>query len=430
MRSEAWSEVQLGSLLRERPRNGYSPVESATPTDTLMLGLGCLMPDGFVPRQLKFAPAGDPTVKSALLTDGDVLVSRSNTRDLVGLAGRYRDVGRPCSYPDLMMRLRPTGALNPRFLELVLLNSKARRWFQANASGTSGSMVKITADVVCATPVPVVSPVEQARITEVLDTVDDTIRETEQVIAKLEQIKRGLLQDLLTRGIDDNGEIRDPEQHPEQFKDSAVGRIPTSWTSKSLRELAEVRSGIAKNEGVPVSNPVEVAYLRVANVQDGYLDLSEMKTLRMTRSEFQNYRVLPGDVLMNEGGDRDKLGRGAIWRGEFDPCVHQNHVFVVRCGPGLRPEFLDAWTGGTVAKRYFIVAGKQSTNLASINKTSIGRLPVAVPLLAEQDRSIAALDVVAAKLASETSELRKFRLLKKGLMDDLLTGRVRVPVSR
>jgi type I restriction enzyme, S subunit len=267
---------------------------------------------------------------------------------------------------------------------------------------------------------------EQRQIAEVLDTVDDAIRKTEQIIAKLKQVKQGLLHDLLTRGIDDNGELRDPDRHPEQFKDSPLGRIPKGWLACELTSLAEIRSGIAKNSNRGTHNGLPVHYLRVANVQDGYLDLREMSLLRIEREELERFRVLPGDVLMNEGGDLDKLGRGALWRGEYDPCVHQNHVFVVRCGSRIRPEFLDIWTGSAVARRYFMKTGKQTTNLASINKTGLGKLPVPLCSMHEQDRITGVLAGQDKRISVEQENLRKLRLLKAGLMEDLLTGRVRV----
>ena len=266
---------------------------------------------------------------------------------------------------------------------------------------------------------------EQRAIAAVLDTINDAIQKTEQIIAKLQQVKQGLLHDLLTRGIDDNGELRDPERHPEQFQDSPLGRIPNGWNPRLLHEVAEIRSGVAKNEGRAVRDPVLVHYLRVANVQDGYLDLSDMATICIGRAEVDRFRVLPGDVLMNEGGDLDKLGRGTIWRGEFEPCIHQNHVFVVRCGCDLLPEFLDAWTLTRRARNYFLVAGKQTTNLASINRTAIGRLPLVLPPRAEQRVLFERIAGAEKRSEAESANLRKLRLLKAGLSEDLLTGRVR-----
>lgn len=114
-----------------------------------MLGLGCLTPSGFRPLQLKNAPLSDLRTERAILNDGDLLISRANTRELVGLSGRFRAFGTPCIYPDLMMRLKPNGRITPEYLEITLRAPETRRQIQAAASGTSGSMVKISSSVVC-----------------------------------------------------------------------------------------------------------------------------------------------------------------------------------------------------------------------------------------------------------------------------------------
>ena len=212
------------------------------------------------------------------------------------------------------------------------------------------------------------------------------------------------------------------------FKSSEVGQIPSDWKLMVLVDLAEIRSGIAKNSNAAITNPVFVHYLRVANVQDGFLDLTEMSQLQVNRDDIKRYAVLPGDMLMNEGGDLDKLGRGALWSGEFSPCVHQNHVFVVRCGSSLLPAYLKAWTGSTAARKYFLLAGRQTTNLASINKTSLGLLPVPLPSSrAEQEAIAEALSDADALIESLDQLIAKKRLIKQGAMQELLTGKRRLP---
>ena len=203
--------------------------------------------------------------------------------------------------------------------------------------------------------------------------------------------------------------------------------IPEGWEVRSLRHLAAVRSGIAKNSKLKPANSISVHYLRVANVQDGFLDLSEMSVIEISRHDVNRYQVLPGDVLMNEGGDLDKLGRGAIWRGEYSPCVHQNHVFVVRCSSRLIPDYLNLWASSTPARWYFMTAGKQTTNLASINKTALGSLPVALPSKAEQEAIAEALSDADALIESLEQLLAKKRQLKQGAMQELLTGKRRLP---
>jgi len=207
-----------------------------------------------------------------------------------------------------------------------------------------------------------------------------------------------------------------------------VGLLPRDWQVGLLHELASIRTGIAKNSGAVLENPVVVHYLRVANVQDGFLDLSEMSQLKVRVGDVKRYAVLPGDMLMNEGGDLDKLGRGALWNGEFEPCVHQNHVFVVRCGSRLVPKFLSAWTSSAYARRFFMLAGRQTTNLASINKTSLGQCPVPLPPTKEEQHVIAeALSDADALIESLSVLLAKKRRIKQGAMQELLSGKRRLP---
>ena len=211
------------------------------------------------------------------------------------------------------------------------------------------------------------------------------------------------------------------------YKQTEVGVIPEDWEVELLSRLANIRGGIAKNSNVATSDPISVHYLRVANVQDGFLDLTEISKINISYTDLPRYMVLPGDVLMNEGGDLDKLGRGAIWHGEIDPCVHQNHVFVVRCKTKLIPEYLNIWTGTSIARRFFLITGKQTTNLASISKSSLGDLPVIFPSLQEQRAIAEALSDMDGLLAALDRLIAKKRDLKQAAMQQLLTGQTRLP---
>jgi type I restriction enzyme S subunit len=224
-----------------------------------------------------------------------------------------------------------------------------------------------------------------------------------------------------------SAEVKPGSLCPKRYKQTEVGVIPEEWEVKTLCNVAEIRSGIAKNSNISVRDPILVHYLRVANVQDGFLDLTEMSMIEVTRHDLKRYAVLPGDVLMNEGGDLDKLGRGSVWQGEFIPCVHQNHVFVVRCRSTISHEYLNIWTGTTTARRYFLVAGKQTTNLATINKTALGQLPVVLPRLPEQRTIAEALSDVDALLGTLDRLIAKKRDLKQAAMQQLLTGQTRLP---
>ena len=193
-----WEVLKLESLLNGRPKNGYSPKEVNEWTGTLMLGLGCLNEEGFEPLQLKNAPSNDLKIRAALLNDGDFLLSRSNTRERVALAGIYRHVGLPCIYSDLMMRLSLNEKTCNRFLELLLRHFPIKRQLTGSAQGTSVSMVKISSQTVIETVVALPNPTEQARIIECVDTYDTRIRAEEAYRDKLKLQKQGLMHDLLT----------------------------------------------------------------------------------------------------------------------------------------------------------------------------------------------------------------------------------------
>lgn len=166
---------------------------------------------------------------------------------------------------------------------------------------------------------------------------------------------------------------------------SDMPEIPATWTWASLEMIAEVGSGISVSQNRHVENPVELPYLRVANVLRGYLDLSEMKTIRLERDRVADYLLHVGDILFTEGGDRDKLGRGWVWEGQIDQCVHQNHIFRARLySPSLLiPKLISYWSN-TFGQHFFLEHGKQTTNLASINRGVLGRLPVPIAPAEEQ----------------------------------------------
>jgi type I restriction enzyme S subunit len=272
---------------------------------------------------------------------------------------------------------------------------------------------------------------ERSRIAEILSTLDETIEQTEATIAKYQQIKAGLMHDLFTRGLTPEGQLR-PErvQAPRFYKESPVGWFPKDWNIVMLGASAEIVSGVTLGSNTNHKGGVEVPYLRVANVQDGYLDLSEMKTVTVPQSYVERLRLRNGDVLMNEGGDFDKLGRGCIWREELSPCIHQNHVFRVRPQISvLRSEYLAYWCESEFGKRYFRLCSKQSTNLASINSSQLNRMPLALPTPEEQREMELRISGVNNQINSLRTDVFKLRNLKHGLTQDLLTGRVRVNLT-
>jgi type I restriction enzyme S subunit len=193
--------------------------------------------------------------------------------------------------------------------------------------------------------------------------------------------------------------------------------------------LAQVKGGITKDQKKQASQGFrEIPYLRVANVQRGYLDLSEVAIIRASEEDIEDLRLEPGDVLFNEGGDRDKLGRGWVWSGEIDECIHQNHVFRARIyTDDLLPKFL-SWYGNSSGQQYFFSEGRQTTNLASINSTKLRSLPVPVPPKAEQVRIVREVERVLS-LVDESeilvaADLKRCQRLRQSILQWAFEGKL------
>ncbi|MGF1767251.1 restriction endonuclease subunit S [Enterovibrio makurazakiensis] len=201
--------------------------------------------------------------------------------------------------------------------------------------------------------------------------------------------------------------------------------VPNGWERKPLEKVAEIQTGVAKGKK-GLKDPIEVPYLRVANVQDGNIDLSVVKTIQIERHQLERYSLQVGDVLMTEGGDFDKLGRGDVWQGQIVPCLNQNHVFAVRPNKQiLLPYFLATLSASNYGKTYFLSCAKRSTNLASINSTQLKEFPVLLPPLPEQ-RKIAQILSTWDKAITTTEKLiATSKQQKKALMQQLLTGKKR-----
>lgn len=161
-----------------------------------------------------------------------------------------------------------------------------------------------------------------------------------------------------------------------------------SWPWTTLGAIAEVKGGVTKDAKRQTdASFVEVPYLRVANVQRGRLELDEVTTIRVPPEQAEALRLEPGDVLLNEGGDRDKLGRGWVWEGQIEDCIHQNHVFRARLSGKFDPYFVSIHANSW-GQAWFDRHGRQTTNLASINLRTLKQLPVPAPSRDVQERLV------------------------------------------
>lgn len=246
----------------------------------------------------------------------------------------------------------------------------------------------------------------------------DELARCVQLLSLEQQLKASAMRELFTRGL--RGEAQ---------KELQFGPVPESWGEQPLSAVAEVQTGAAKGRKFEDADAIEVPYLRVANVQDGHLDLTEMKSLRIRKSEIARYRLRNNDVVLTEGGDFDKLGRGFIWRDELPLCIHQNHVFAVRTNANvLLPDFFAYLAQSPYGKAYFLQVAHKTTNLACINSTKLKAFPVLVPEPAEQRGIVEILTAIDKKAEIHRRRARLIEELFKSLLRKLIAGEISVSV--
>jgi type I restriction enzyme, S subunit len=269
---------------------------------------------------------------------------------------------------------------------------------------------------------------EQAAIVRFIDWANDrlerAIRAKRKVIALLTEQKQAIVHSAVTRGLDPSVPVR-PSGIP------WLGDIPRHWEVRPLKAVCQIQSGITLGKDYAGREVQEFPYLRVANVQAGYVKLSVVKTIHVPLIEAQRCLLKKGDVLMTEGGDPDKLGRGCVWEAQVVPCLHQNHIFAVRPDQSrLEPQFLATLMGTNYARAHFQSTAKQTTNLAATNKTKIGQLRLLLPCRDEQnnillslDAEVRPIDTTISRLGSEIDLLREYRTR---LVTDVVTGKLDV----
>jgi type I restriction enzyme S subunit len=305
-------------------------------------------------------------------------------------------------------------------------------WLCANSGwlqilGRGSTFMELSTDDLKSLKVPLPSLVQQEAIADFLDRetarLDALVAAKEGLLKLSAEKRRALITRALTRGLNPSAPLRDSGI-------PWLGQIPAHWKVKRLKLVAEVRGGLTLGKNYGLAQLAEYPYLRVANVQDGRLDLSEVTTVLVPKSEATSCLLQAGDVLMNEGGDADKLGRGCVWQGEISPCLHQNHVFAVRPNR-VSSEWLDLWTSTESAKSYFESRAKRSTNLASISGTNIKELPIPLPPVDERRAIRVHIISETAKLdALRTTAERTIVLLKErraALIAAAVTGQLNIP---
>jgi type I restriction enzyme, S subunit len=330
----------------------------------------------------------------------DILISRAGS---VGFSTLINHVPFTTIFASYLIRFVPSKNIEPRYIAHFLRSSEY--WQQISETSAGIALSNVNATNLSKISIPLAPLNEQKRIADKLDDflarVDACRDRLDHVSLTLKRFRQSVLsaatsgeltKDWRTEyeNLDIDSEIEDASTEFSFTDASCFGdfRFPICWTMTRLGEIAEISGGITKDSKKQNPADEELPYLRVANVQRGYFDLGEIKTIRVPQKRVDELLLKSGDILFNEGGDLDKLGRGWVWNEEIERCTFQNHVFRVRLHDELfAPKFF-SWYGNLRGADYFLSVGKQTTNLASINKSLLSALPVVVPPAPEQQEIV------------------------------------------
>ena len=338
-----------------------------------------------------------------ILKKGDVLISASTgSKSSIGKPARVRrDDG--VTFGAFCKALRPnTKLIDLDYFWFVFCRPEYRSYISNVVGGANINNIRNEHIDEFVIPLPPLAT--QKHIARVLEQADQLRKQAQQMESDLNQLAQSLFLEMF-------GDYR--KQPEDRFA--------------PLSSVANVVSGVAKGSDLKGKQTHIVPYIRVANVQDGFLDLSEMKEIEATQRDIKKYVLQPGDILMTEGGDFDKRGRGAMWSGEVKECIHQNHIFRVRFSNEYEPKFFKYYLRSSKVKLYFLRCAKQTTNLASINMTQLKALPIPKEDRKKQEQFVAALELIERQIKTVKSKGEYLEQVFQALMQRAFNGELTAP---
>lgn len=396
----------------------------------MAIGQRCVASNGFAPDYAR--PHSYRAMQNVLQPEsGDVLLNSTGTgtigRSVVFNApGRFIVDGHVTvlrSYPELA---------DARWLNAILRTPWLQRHLERFCYAGSTNQLELSRTPLRSSRLPTPGISEQREIGRIVDTLDTAIHKTEAIIAKLKAVKQGLLHDLLTRGIDAHGELRPPQSEaPHLYKDSPLGWIPKEWEPHGVLDVApadrqciltgpfgaELGQSDFRSEGIAV--------LRIGNVQAGFIDWNDIQYVTPEKARsLAKYQVREGDLLFARQGAT--TGRNALADSAAEGVLINYHIIRVAVDhKKCHPEYLYAAFNSSTAKGQVDQAKGRGTR-EGINSAQIASLTFGLPQPHEQRIAVERMNSINASIVHEANLLQKLHLQKSGLMDDLLTGRVRV----
>ncbi|HIF9273387.1 TPA: restriction endonuclease subunit S [Photobacterium damselae] len=412
---EGWVQSNLGTLVGIQSGNAFKS-EDFVGYGIPVIRISNIKTSGHVSLGNSIYAQFSEKLERFKVGNGDILIAMSGAT--TGKVGRYKSndyaylnqrVGKFVNKNNNLVSMDYVHHITSKdsFIESVLIDAVGGA--QPNISNNQIESIQVLFP-----PLP-----EQQKIAAILTSVDDVIEKTQAQINKLKDLKTGMMQELLTCGVGVDG-----KPHTE-FKDSPVGRIPKGWDVDIIGNLFLVQLGKMLSKASKVSDS-PMPYLGNKNIQWGRFALDDIETMDFTEKEKHKFSLKRGDLLMCEGGE---VGRCAIWMDEITNCYYQKAIHRLRpinsmYDPVLLMEYMKFAKQSGLLVDYI-----SQTSIAHLTKEKLVSIPVPVPTQVEQQEIVMILKAISKRINSAELKLSKNIQLKKALMQDLLTGKVRVNVD-
>ncbi len=383
-----WGLKRLGTVFEER-REKVSDKDFAPLSVTK---------NGILPQLDSAAKSDDGENRKGVRKGDFVINSRSDRKGSSGVAAQDGSVSL------INIVLKPKG-IEPRYCEHLLKSNGFIEEFYRNGHGIVADLWTTKYWDMKSIRIPLPDLPTQQRIANFLDQktteIDEAIAKKQRLIELIKEQKTILINQAVTKGLNPDAPMRDSGM-------GWIGEVPAHWSVRKLKYFSDVQSGITLGKLYTGTQLTTIPYLRVANVQAGHFDLVDIAELRLPSQIVDQYLVRSGDILITEGGDIDKLGRGTVWEGQIKDCIHQNHIFAVRILRSLASEYFIALVlAADYGRKYFTNTANKTTNLASTNRAKLGNFPVALPQLSEQRAILKFADEVNSSFESGINMVSK-----------------------
>ncbi|MFH7527749.1 restriction endonuclease subunit S [Aeromonas sp. A5] len=385
----SWPTVFLGDVT-ERIDYGLTASAIDNPNGPRFLRITDIQNDSVNWNTVPSCECSKNDIKDNELQVGDIVFARTGAT--TGKSYLIRELSLTAVFASYLIRVRAKPCIDTLYLSHFF--KSGFYWSQINSMANGAAQPGVNSSKLKNLQIPFPPLEEQKRIAAILDKADAIRQKRMQAIALADDFLRSVFLDM----------FGDPVTNPK------------GWDEVILKDIADIRSGVTKGKIVKEDDAITLPYMRVANVQDGYLDLSSIQEITVSQKDAKKSMLQIGDILLTEGGDPDKLGRGHVWNGEIENCIHQNHIFSVRVTDSnyVRPSFLSSVISSPRGKKYFLKVGKQTTGIATINKTVLSEFLPFIPPLEMQDKYLGIMKKIKElPIYSECNYMKLFSSLSQ-----------------